>query len=166
LREPDVLAIESLGGVGRGMAAKESGVAVADRPAAQIIRHSTKEIYSGRANRIVVRHHSGRIVAVIEIISPGNKDSRAARRDFVDKTIDPLREGIHVLIIDLFPPTSRDPHGIHKVIWDEIEEEDSQFPAGKDRILVSYETGAQFALRETPHSSIAATRRRGRACGR
>ena len=57
--------------------------------------------------------------------------------------IDLLREGVHVLIVDLFPPTARDPQGIHKAIWDEIEEEDFHFPAGKDRLLVSYETGGQ-----------------------
>ena len=38
-------------------------------------------------------------------VSPGNKDSRAALRDFVEKTVDCLRKGIHVLIVDLFPPT-------------------------------------------------------------
>lgn len=94
-----------------------------------------------RANRIIITHHLGRIVAVIEILSPGNKDSRAALRDFVDKTIGFLRKGIHVLIVDLFPPTPRDPFGIHKAIWDEIEEEDFTFPQGKDRVLASYETG-------------------------
>jgi hypothetical protein len=104
---------------------------------------------SDRANRILVRHHLGRIVAVIEILSPGNKDIRAALRDFVEKTIDFLRAGIHVLIIDLFPPTPRDPHGIHKVIWDEILEEEFEFPPGEDRILVSYKTGPeQFAYIE------------------
>jgi hypothetical protein len=143
LREPDVLAIESGGGGGRAKTEGSGGVAMADPPAAQIVRRSTKQIYSGRANRILVRHHLGRIVAVVEIISPGNKDSRAALRDFVQKMIDLLREGIHVLIVDLFPPSPRDPQGIHKAVWDEIEEEDFQFPAGKDRILVSYETGAQ-----------------------
>jgi hypothetical protein len=80
---------------------------------------------------------------VIEIVSPGNKDSRFSLRDFVDKTLDFLFNGIHVLIIDLFPPTSRDPHGIHKAIWDEIVEEAFTFPAGKDRILASYETGPE-----------------------
>jgi hypothetical protein len=79
---------------------------------------------------------------VIEIVSPGNKDSRAALRDFVDKVIDFLRAGIHVLVIDLFPRTARDPNGIHKRIWDEIEERDFALPDGKDRILASYETGA------------------------
>jgi hypothetical protein len=38
--------------------------------------------------RIVVKHDLGRIIAVIEIVSPGNKDSRAALRDFVEKTVD------------------------------------------------------------------------------
>ena len=53
------------------------------------------------------------------------------------------RRGIHVLIVDLFPPTRRNPFGIHKVIWDEIIEEDFTFPTGKDRILVSYKTGGE-----------------------
>jgi hypothetical protein len=108
-------------------------------------RAGPKEIYASRANLIVVRHRLGRIVAVIEIVSPGNKDSKAALRDFVDKTIDFLRKGIHVLIIDLFPPTPRDPFGLHKVIWDEITEEDFALPKDKNRVLVSYETGAERA---------------------
>ena len=118
--------------------------ALIERPSEALASHgTTKELYSNRANRIVVRHHLGRIVAVIEIISPGNKDSRAALRDFVEKTVDFLRAGIHALIVDLFPPTPRDPFGIHKAVWDEIEEEDFALPDGKDRILVSYETGGQ-----------------------
>src|SRR5205085_4229785 len=119
-------------------------------PATRIVRRTTHEIYAGRANRIVVRHHLGRIVAVIEIISPGNKDSRAALRDFVDKTIDCLRRGIHVLIVDLFPPTPRDPCGLHQLIWDEIVEEDFVVPDRKDSIHASYETGVVLAAYVEP----------------
>ncbi len=114
-------------------------------PATQIVQRSDKDIYAGRANRIVVRHHLGRIVAVIEILSPGNKDSRAAVRDFVEKTVQFLQEGIHVLVVDLFPPTSRDPQGIHQVIWDDIGGDPFVLPAGKDRTLVSYETSNERA---------------------
>jgi hypothetical protein len=110
----------------------------------------TAAIYADRANRVLIKHHLGRIVAVIEIVSPGNKDSRAALRDFVEKTIDFLRKGIHVLVIDLFPPTPRDPFGIHKVIWDEIVEEDFTFPEGKNLILASYETGRERAAYVEP----------------
>jgi hypothetical protein len=137
----DVLAIESTRWSTPAVADMDGNVATVERPATQIVRQSSKEFYSGRANRIVIRHHLGRIIAVIEIVSPGNKDSRAALRDFVDKTIEFLRRRVHVLVVDLFPPTPRDPFGMHKVIWDEIEEEDFAFPAGKDRIVASYETG-------------------------
>lgn len=140
-KESDVLAIEgrskspplSFGGNG--------GVATAEQPVTRFMRRTTKEFYADRANRIVIKHHLGRIIAVIEIVSPGNKDSRSALRSFVEKTVDFLTSGIHVLIVDLFPPTPRDPFGIHKVIWDEIDEEDFALPPGKDRILASYETG-------------------------
>jgi hypothetical protein len=114
-------------------------------PTTRIVRRATTDFYASRANRIVVKHHLGRIVAVIEIVSPVNKDSRAAIRAFVEKTVDCLHNGVHVLIIDLFPPTQRDPFGIHKVIWDEIVEEDFAFPEGKDRILVSYESAGERA---------------------
>ena len=68
----------------------------------------------------------------------------------MEKTIDLLQAGIHVLIVDLFPPTPRDPCGIHKAIWDEIEEEEFTFPEGKDRILASYETQGQRAAYVEP----------------
>jgi hypothetical protein len=134
--EADVLTIES-----RNLRFEsDRGAVVAERPVTRFIRRSEKELYADRANRIVVRHHLGRIIAVIEIVSPGNKDSRAALRDFIEKAVDFLRRGVHLLVIDLFPPTTRDPFGIHKAIWDEIEEEDFELPPAKDRVLVSYES--------------------------
>jgi hypothetical protein len=143
-KESDVLAIE-VRPQRRSGEDLDGGVATLPPPVTRIVRRTTKEIYASRANRIVVKHHLGRIIAVIEIVSPGNKDSRAALRDFVEKTVDCLRRGIHVLIVDLFPPTPRDPFGLHKAIWDEIVEEDFTFPEGKDRVLVSYETGGERA---------------------
>ena len=137
--ESDVLAIESRG----QRPGSDGGVATLQPPRTQIVRRTTKEFYAGKANRIVIKHHLGRIIAVIEIVSPGNKDSRAALRHFVEKTIDYLRSGVRVLVIDLFPPSPRDPLGIHKLIWDEIEEENFAFPPGKDRILASYQTGSE-----------------------
>lgn len=126
------------------------GYVALNPPVTQFVRRTTREFHTGGANRIVVRHHLGRIVAVIEIVSPGNKDSRAALRDFVEKAIDFLRKGIHLLIIDLFPPTPRDPFGLHKALWDEIVEEDFTFPPGKNLILASYETGGVRAAYVEP----------------
>lgn len=140
--ETDVLAIEGM--EFRHAEEGDAGsVATQLPPVAKIIRRSSQELYADRANRIVLKHHLGRIIAVIEIVSPGNKSGRAALRDFVEKTMEFLKAGVHVLVIDLFPPTLRDPAGIHKVIWDEIEEEEFSFPPGKNRILASYKTGTE-----------------------
>ena len=50
-------------------------------------------------------------------------------------------QGIHLLAIDLFPPTKRDPQGIHKAIWDEIEEADLELPGDRPLTLASYDAG-------------------------
>jgi hypothetical protein len=148
-RESDVLAIESRSKAQSGFG-DDAGVVTMIPPVTRFVSRTTKQIYATRANLIVLKHHLGRTIAVIEIVSPGNKDLRAAVRDFVDKTIEFLRAGVHVLTIDLFPPTPRDPLGMHKVIWDEIEEKDFALPTGKDRILASYETGGVQACYVDP----------------
>jgi hypothetical protein len=45
---------------------------------------------------------------------------------------------VHLLIVDLFPPSRRDPQGIHKVIWDFLLDEPFELPADKPLTLVSY----------------------------
>ena len=93
-----------------------------------------------KKNTVAVRHISDdRMVAVIEIVSPGNKESRSGFRAFLDKTVDLLAKGVHLLIVDLFPPTARDPHGIHAAILDEITGGDFLPPADEPLTLVAYE---------------------------
>src|SRR5262249_20616356 len=67
--------------------------------------------YARKAKAVVVRHTSGHeVVAMVEIVSPGNKSSRAALASFVRKAQEVLAAGIHLLIIDLFPPRPPPPH--------------------------------------------------------
>jgi Protein of unknown function (DUF4058) len=66
-------------------------------------------LYARRANRIRIQHPHGQVVAVIEIVSPGNKNSATALRAFVHKAADLISQGIHLLVVDLFPPSARDP---------------------------------------------------------
>jgi hypothetical protein len=119
-----------------------SSLAVAAAPPHKhLIRRSEAEIYAGRANRITVRHRHGNVVAVVEVVSPGNKASRSEFRTFVEKSADLIRQGVHLLVIDLFPPGHRDPQGIHKALWDEFQEEDLQLPPGTPLTLASYDAG-------------------------
>jgi hypothetical protein len=110
-------------------------------PKTRHVLRAQQEIAAARANRVTIRHPLGRVVCVIEIVSPGNKSSRSALRAFVEKAIEFLRQGIHLLIIDLFPPSVRDPQGIHKAIWDEIEEQPFELPPDKPLTLAAYVAG-------------------------
>ena len=147
VKEPVVLAIEDYAPLNdRETASLESrpgSTATMEAPASRIIQRSSEEVYAARANRIVIRHHLGRIVGAIEIVSPRNKDKNGAIRNFVEKTVEFIESGVHVLVIDLFPPTVRDPKGLHKLIWDEIEDQPFELPAGLDRLLMSYNAGRE-----------------------
>jgi len=139
------LAIETRAPAARGQP-PAGGTATLERPTARIERRLDRQHYAKKANRIVVRHHLGEIVAVIEIVSPGNKDSARALREFTENVAAFLDAGIHVLVIDLFPPTKRDPFGIHKAIWNQFVEEEFAFPEGHDRVAVSYDAGGAGGL--------------------
>jgi hypothetical protein len=110
-------------------------------PRTRLIKRNETDIYAQKANRITIRHRHGDVVAVIEILSPGNKGSRAELRALVEKSAELLRQGIHLLVIDLFPPSKRDPLGVHKLIWDEFVEEDFELPPNKPLTLAAYDAG-------------------------
>ena len=83
-----------------------------------------------------------RTIADIEIISPGNKSTPGAIRTFVEKASQMLRGGIHLLVIDPFPPTPRDPQGIAKLIWDELDISDFVLPKDRPLTVASFMGGA------------------------
>jgi hypothetical protein len=144
---PDALTLRLSPGTGcvveRG-APRGGGIAIAERvPRTRLTQRAEMDSYLGKASRITVRHRHGDVVAVIEIVSPGNKASRAEFRTFVEKSVDLLRQGIHLLVIDLLPPGKRDPQGIHKAIWDEFQEGELELPPGQPLTLASYGAGAE-----------------------
>lgn len=107
-------------------------------PSARVVQKFERINYAKRKDRVVIRHGRGKVVAIIEIVSPGNKDSRNAIRSFVEKAADILNQGIHLVVVDLFPPTPRDPQGIHKAIWDEFGDEPFDFLPDKPLTVASY----------------------------
>ena len=117
-------------------------VLTAEAPKTRLVFHNEKNRLHLRANRIAVRHRMGEVVCIIEIVSPGNKDSRTALRSFVQKTREFLESGVNVLVVDPFPPTPRDPSGIHLAIWDELEgNEPFELPADQPLTLAAYVAG-------------------------
>jgi hypothetical protein len=97
------------------------------------------EIYTRKRRSLVIRHASGdRVVAYLEILSPGNKSGRAALDRFLDKAVSVLNCGCHLLVVDLFPPGSFDPQGIHGAIWSQFSRSAWQPPEGLPLTLAAY----------------------------
>jgi hypothetical protein len=108
-------------------------------PRVQVTAETDMEFYRRKQNMVTVRHVSGdKIVAMVEIVSPGNKSSRKAMRDFVAKATELLDQSVNLLILDLFPPSRRDPRGIHGAIWEDITAGKYAAPPGQPRTLAAY----------------------------
>jgi hypothetical protein len=146
--EPDVIALKLREPSSPG------GLAVTDAPPRSRQRARAeveRAIYARKANRISVRHQLGRVVAIIEVVSPGNKDSKHAIRSFTSKAVDFLCNGINLVVIDLFPPTPRDPEGIHQAIWDELVGEPFEArPANKPLTVAGYDAGEELTAYVDP----------------
>jgi hypothetical protein len=118
-------------------------------PQVQFRQKSERDACAAKASTLVVRHVSGhRAVAVLEVVSPGNKGSRYELDQFVKKAVEMVRAGIHLLVVDLFPAGPRDAEGIHKAIWDELV--DNQFALPEERRL----TLASYAAGDYPESFV------------
>ena len=99
--------------------------------------------YARRAGHLSVYLPQGELIAVIEIVSPDDKDNTNGQKAFVHKAGKLLRRGVHLLVVDLFPPSVRDPHGVHKAIWDQLKEEPFELPPDKPLTLAAYAAGPE-----------------------
>ena len=122
------------------------GTAVAEaRPKAR--RHIQLDAYGVRRRTLAIRHVSGhRLVAMVEIVSPANKDRERSLDEFADKVLSALNVGVHVLVVDLFPPGRWDPRGIQGAIQERLEPtfEPYDLPANEPLTLASYIAGRGF----------------------
>jgi hypothetical protein len=119
---------------------QSGGTAVATPPRTR--RTVAIEPLLERRRSLAIRHVSGhRLIALLEIVSRANKDRAQSVEDFALKAVDSLHSGVHVLVVDLFPPGKNDPDGIHGIIHQRLEKSDRKydFPAEEPLTLVSYE---------------------------
>jgi hypothetical protein len=153
---PDVLALEGPANDDADRAAQaepstgqspgQSAVAIAERPR-RVAVHAKAEVdlYARKASAVTIRHSSNhRVVAIIEIVSPGNKNTGHAFAKLIEKAIEVLDAGVHLLVIDLLPPGTFDPSGIHAAIWRKYAGESFAPPAEKPLTLARYIGGDAF----------------------
>jgi hypothetical protein len=143
---PDILALQEEGDDNTAPLASAPpgsvGTTQLSAPEMQPIAETDLTFYRRKQMSIAIRHVSGdRLVAMVEIVSPGNKAARNPLRAIVQKATELLVHEIHLLLFDLFPPGKRDPEGIHNEIWQEIAGKEYELPRDKPLTLASYESG-------------------------
>ncbi len=134
---PDVLALERLDAEDD---APHGGTVTLARPKTTLFHETETEFYLRKKKAVVIHHISGdRIVAIIEIVSPGNKNSAHGLRAFVRKARELLEQRIHLLIVDPFPVSNRDPLGLHAAIFEEIQDDPLALSPEKPLSAFAYE---------------------------
>lgn len=122
--------------------AGEGGVAVAETPPRVNRKLSLSPAARGSQRTLAIRHVSGhRIVALVEITSPANKDRAAHVAQFADKAEMAFWHGINLLLVDLFPPGPHDPQGMRGAIWERFDDEPYVLPPNEPLTLGSYVAG-------------------------
>jgi hypothetical protein len=144
---PDVLTLQGSGWEEADSGESETTSAVLTVPKLTPIAQTDMEFYRRKQKTVTIRHVSGdRVVAMIEIVSPGNKAARNAMRAFVEKAAELLAKGIHLLIIDLFPPGKRDP----QVALGDALADMPLFLATQQAVTVALEATYTAAFAEVP----------------
>lgn len=115
------------------------GVAVAEAPPKVRRKLALSAAARTRRKTLAIRHVSGdRLIAILEIVSPANKDRREHVTEFLDKLEDALAHGIHVLLVDLFPPGKHDPNGMHGALWDRLGDKPDETRPEEPLTLAGY----------------------------
>lgn len=93
--------------------------------------------------RILVRHVSGhQIVSLVELVSPGNKESPEDFAQFVEKLAAALQQGIHLTVIDPFPPTVAAADGVPAALWKRLHNRGTlRLPADRPLEASAFEVG-------------------------
>jgi hypothetical protein len=117
------------------------GVSVLDAPPKVSRRVQLQPPYDKLRKTLTIRRATGhRIVALIEILSPGNKSGPRKVGEFVRKATDAIRHGCHMLLVDLLPPTKAAPRGMHAAIWESWFEQKYALPKDQPLTLTSFES--------------------------
>lgn len=120
----------------------DGGLALAEAPPKVRRQLTGIETYRQRRRTLAIRHVSGhRLIALVEIVSPANKDRLESVEEFVCKTVEALELGIHVLLLDLLPPGRHDPRGLHGAVWNEFDEGPYDLPVAEPLTVASYAAG-------------------------
>lgn len=144
---PDVLTLErptggpTTNGSGSARPVHSGGrVALAVRPPKARFHVVDEARWYAAKNKVVsIRQASGhQVVAVVKVVPLGNKNSQHGIDTFLQKTNQLLTAGVHLTVIDVFPPGRRDREGIHPLIWGGESDPPFQFDPTRPLTCAAY----------------------------
>ncbi len=92
-----------------------------------------------RESHVAIRNKRGdRLVAIVEILSPRNKDRADAILAFCNKLEKALEAGCNVLVADFLRPGRHDPYGMHYAFWKRFSETPHSVTAQEPIGIASY----------------------------
>lgn len=120
------------------------GIAVAEAPPQVQRRQIIEPAALAQRRSLAIRHVSNhRLVALVEIVSPSNKDRVETVEEFAAKAAAALRRGVHLLLVDLLPPGPYDPAGMHAAIVRRLNPDETPYtlPDETPLTLAAYQAG-------------------------
>jgi hypothetical protein len=154
---PDVIALELVPNTEQGTASdgggsgRRAGSTVLAPPRATIVARAESPSYASLRKTLVIRHTSDHeVAALVEIVSRANKASRAELDRFLAKAQSALRQGVHLLVVDLHPPGRLDPLGLHGALWTALAQPAPQMPRDRPLVAAAYEAGAEITAYVEP----------------
>ena len=148
---PDVITLQEQGAAertldrpaGQGLVHEDPSLgAVALAPSPVLVQDlGPRDPYALLSRQISIRDslRSDRVVAVIELVSHANKASRVHSERFIEKSLNLLAKGIHLMVIDVQPGTTLVPRGFHEKICEAYAASPLSQPEGRSCQLASYE---------------------------
>jgi len=157
---PDIIALELIdGSTGDRRERTHPGPAPAERstsatsapPRTSIVARTEDLSYAALRRTIVIRHvENHEVVALIEIVSRANKASRAELARFLANSLSALKQHVHLVLVDLYPPGRLDPQGMHGAIWSALGQDPPGISPEKPLVAAGYEAGAEVTAYVEP----------------
>ena len=151
--EGDILALETPVGesiwTGGEWAGDRGGTALLEAPPEAAVETdlaelSAEEYYARKQTRLAIKRGvDHRIVALLELVSPGNKDRQASVDRFVTKAVEAMEGGIHLVLIDLLPPGLADRTGMHGAVLTALANSYDP-PTDKPLVAAGYRAGPEW----------------------
>ena len=148
---PDILTLHASAASAKpaSLPPPSGGTALADAPPKVQRKQTVGSVARTRRRTLAIRHVSEhRLIAILEIVSPANKDRPRSIAEFAGKVVTALAYGVNVFLVDILPPGIHDTCGMHGAIWQRLEttEEPYDLPEDDPLTIASYVAGEQVDI--------------------